>query len=318
MDRRIYERHDEVVALAERLIRKTSTRRSALAHRRRHGSRTIATSRWPKRILAALRRVSTRTPRGERRASPRSACADLDPHDERARLGRSRAVAPVRRVQGQRSRELQATPARSRAQRRAGRRVAGVLRLRGLGRGGQGRRDPPHHGALDARDYRVVPIAAPTDEEQAHHYLWRFWRQLPRAGQIVHLRPQLVRARAGRARRGLRRRGRVAPRLRRDQRLRGAARRARHGALQVLAAHRPGRAAAPLPGAREDALQEVQDHRRGLPQPREVGRLRRGGRRDGGAHQHRPLRPGTWSRPTTSASRGSRSCARSATRCAPA
>jgi AMP-polyphosphate phosphotransferase len=36
--------------------------------------------------------------------------------------------------------------------------------------------------ALDARLYRVVPIAAPTDEEAAHHYLWRFWRHLPRDG----------------------------------------------------------------------------------------------------------------------------------------
>ena len=39
--------------------------------------------------------------------------------------------------------------------------------------------------ALDARDYRVVPIGVPTDEELAHHYLWRFWRQLSRAGQIT-------------------------------------------------------------------------------------------------------------------------------------
>lgn len=35
---------------------------------------------------------------------------------------------------------------------------------------------------LDAAHYRVVPVAAPTEEERAHHYLWRFWRRLPRAG----------------------------------------------------------------------------------------------------------------------------------------
>jgi polyphosphate:AMP phosphotransferase len=38
---------------------------------------------------------------------------------------------------------------------------------------------------LDARDYRVVPIAAPTEDERAHHYLWRFWRHLPRRGRIT-------------------------------------------------------------------------------------------------------------------------------------
>lgn len=36
--------------------------------------------------------------------------------------------------------------------------------------------------AMDARLYRVISIAAPTDEERAHHYLWRFWRHVPRDG----------------------------------------------------------------------------------------------------------------------------------------
>jgi polyphosphate:AMP phosphotransferase len=39
--------------------------------------------------------------------------------------------------------------------------------------------------ALDSRSYRVVPMAAPTDEERAHHYLWRFWRHLSRAGRVT-------------------------------------------------------------------------------------------------------------------------------------
>ena len=39
--------------------------------------------------------------------------------------------------------------------------------------------------ALDPRLYRVVGIAAPTDEERAQHYLWRFWRHVPRDGRIT-------------------------------------------------------------------------------------------------------------------------------------
>ncbi|CCQ74975.1 polyphosphate:AMP phosphotransferase [Magnetospira sp. QH-2] len=39
--------------------------------------------------------------------------------------------------------------------------------------------------ALDARDWQVIPIAAPTEEEFAQHYLWRFWRHMPRAGRLV-------------------------------------------------------------------------------------------------------------------------------------
>jgi polyphosphate:AMP phosphotransferase len=36
--------------------------------------------------------------------------------------------------------------------------------------------------ALDARLYHTIPIAAPTDEERAQPYLWRFWRHVPRRG----------------------------------------------------------------------------------------------------------------------------------------
>ncbi|HYP77772.1 MAG TPA: polyphosphate:AMP phosphotransferase [Polyangiaceae bacterium] len=39
--------------------------------------------------------------------------------------------------------------------------------------------------SLDARQYRIIPIAAPTDEERDHHYLWRFFRHLPRRGRIT-------------------------------------------------------------------------------------------------------------------------------------
>ncbi len=39
--------------------------------------------------------------------------------------------------------------------------------------------------AMDARQYQVTPVAAPTDEEKAQPYLWRFWRHLPRHGHVA-------------------------------------------------------------------------------------------------------------------------------------
>jgi polyphosphate:AMP phosphotransferase len=39
--------------------------------------------------------------------------------------------------------------------------------------------------ALDARHYQVIPIAAPTEEERAQPYLWRFWRHLPLRGRVT-------------------------------------------------------------------------------------------------------------------------------------
>lgn len=39
--------------------------------------------------------------------------------------------------------------------------------------------------ALDARFYDTVSVAAPTEEERAQPYLWRFWRNLPRHGTLT-------------------------------------------------------------------------------------------------------------------------------------
>ena len=37
----------------------------------------------------------------------------------------------------------------------------------------------------DPRHFRVWPIAAPTREERARHFLWRFWKKLPGAGEVA-------------------------------------------------------------------------------------------------------------------------------------
>jgi len=39
--------------------------------------------------------------------------------------------------------------------------------------------------ALDARNFNIVPIAAPTEEERAQPYMWRFWRHVPKQGRMV-------------------------------------------------------------------------------------------------------------------------------------
>jgi polyphosphate:AMP phosphotransferase len=39
--------------------------------------------------------------------------------------------------------------------------------------------------ALDPRQYAIVPIAAPSQDERAQPYLWRFWRQIPARGKFT-------------------------------------------------------------------------------------------------------------------------------------
>jgi AMP-polyphosphate phosphotransferase len=63
--------------------------------------------------------------------------------------------------------------------------VSTVLVFEGCDAAGKGGAIRRVTAALDARDYRVIPIAAPTDEERAQHYLWRFWRHLGRAGGVT-------------------------------------------------------------------------------------------------------------------------------------
>ena len=38
---------------------------------------------------------------------------------------------------------------------------------------------------LDARLYRATSYGAPTEEERGYPYLWRFWKELPRAGRVM-------------------------------------------------------------------------------------------------------------------------------------
>ncbi len=40
-------------------------------------------------------------------------------------------------------------------------------------------------GALDPRGFEVHPIASPEPHEKARHYLWRFWKRVPKDGHIA-------------------------------------------------------------------------------------------------------------------------------------
>lgn len=64
-------------------------------------------------------------------------------------------------------------------------RIPAVICYEGWDAGGKGGNIRRLTQSLDPRGYEVVPIAAPTAEEKAHHYLWRFWRHVPKAGHIT-------------------------------------------------------------------------------------------------------------------------------------
>jgi polyphosphate kinase 2 (PPK2 family) len=60
-----------------------------------------------------------------------------------------------------------------------------VVVFEGMDAAGKGSTIRRLTAAWDARFYRVVPVAAPNENERAQPYLWRFWRYIPPHGKAV-------------------------------------------------------------------------------------------------------------------------------------
>ena len=65
------------------------------------------------------------------------------------------------------------------------RRIPVVLGFEGWDAGGKGGAIKRLTEKMDARGYVVNPTASPNDIEKAHHYLWRFWRAMPKDGHVA-------------------------------------------------------------------------------------------------------------------------------------
>lgn len=65
------------------------------------------------------------------------------------------------------------------------RRIPAAIVYQGWDAAGKGGNIKRLTRGLDPRGYEVVPVGAPTKVELAHHYLWRFWKNVPKAGHIT-------------------------------------------------------------------------------------------------------------------------------------
>ena len=65
------------------------------------------------------------------------------------------------------------------------RRIPVVIGFEGWDAGGKGGAIKRLTEKMDPRGYVVNPTAAPTEVEKAHHYLWRFWKAMPKDGHIA-------------------------------------------------------------------------------------------------------------------------------------
>ncbi len=191
-DWRHWEMYDQFIAAAERTLMKTSTGLASWkiveGYDERYRSVTVATA-IRDAIRFRLEETGTQLAGGNGETTVRPASPstpeignESPPVTILSRLDLSKTLAKddydasLKRYQAKLN-QLQRT-ARER-------KVSTLLVFEGWDAAGKGGGIRRITAALDARDYQVIQIAAPTDEEAAHNYLWRFWRHLPRAGHVT-------------------------------------------------------------------------------------------------------------------------------------
>jgi polyphosphate:AMP phosphotransferase len=178
-----YEKYDAYAKVSERVLRETSTGEAPwlVIDGADANYRALTAGRA---LLHALRTEprEKRRPNGDANGTPKSIVQTVDtsgilanlPFEER--LSKEKYEKKIPKVQA-RLGKLSRRPEMGEHG------VAIVFEgMDAAGKGGAIRRITQ---ALDARQYNVIPIAAPTEEERAQPYLWRFWRHVPRNGQWV-------------------------------------------------------------------------------------------------------------------------------------
>jgi polyphosphate:AMP phosphotransferase len=173
------EHYDRFYRISEDTLRRTSTAHAPwiVVEGSNPEFRAVTVGRT---LLEAMRKRLAR--RVERRV-PKSQAAPIVRAVDRLHLLQAMDLSPrlERKAYSRRMKDLQARLAlATRNPRFVRHHVVCVFEgMDAAGKGGAIRRITK---ALDARLYHTIPVAAPTDEERAQPYLWRFWRHVPRKG----------------------------------------------------------------------------------------------------------------------------------------
>jgi polyphosphate kinase 2 (PPK2 family) len=187
-----YERYDKFTKVSERALRRTDSGAAPWhvieATDRRYRELTAGTilldamqSKLKAVAEAAAANSAAMLPVAAKRAKGRKAAVSATERTEsvlgHVDLSQRLTNAEYERQLGQLQRKLAKLAWVAREKQRSM-----VMVFEGWDAAGKGSASRRVTQAMDPRLYRVVGFAAPTDEERAQHYLWRFWRHLPRAG----------------------------------------------------------------------------------------------------------------------------------------
>ena len=181
-DHLLVERRKEAIAVAERFLRATDSAEAPwhLVEATDHRYRDLAVATL---ILEAL---TARLAGGRPPETPPTPPVGLGPEVDGAATVLDKVDLTRSLDKGEYKDRLTDAQRRLNAAHRAARAegITTVLAFEGWDAAGKGGAIRRLTRALDAGHFRIAPIAAPTEEELAHHYLWRFWQRLPRAGAV--------------------------------------------------------------------------------------------------------------------------------------
>ena len=169
-----FKRYDEFIDVSEDALRETSTGEAPWE--------VIEGSDHEYRSLTAGRMLEERLARyleGKRPAAAASAPPPAPPLDGKSLLASFDYTRKLAKPGYEK--KLEKLQARlnglTRAKKMAERSL--IVAFEGMDAAGKGSTIRRLTQAMDARFYRVIPVAAPTEEERAQPYLWRFWRHIP-------------------------------------------------------------------------------------------------------------------------------------------
>ncbi len=182
VDRLLCKRYRKVIGLAEEAIAATNTKegtwRLVESHCERHRNVVVAETLL-QAVRARLNAAATPEPRGEPGLAESAATVKgsiLGAVDLSLKLDDAQYDRQMRKEQARLHRLA------SKARRRGRSAVVVFEGWDAAGKGGAIRRLAQ---SLNAQMYRIVSIAAPTEEDRAYPYLWRFWRHIPRDGRFT-------------------------------------------------------------------------------------------------------------------------------------
>ncbi len=172
-----FDHYDEFIDVSEDALRETATGEAPwdIIDGSDHEYRSLTAGRLLAGALAARLKGGRRalTPPPAAPAPPADGRTLLKSFDYERSLDRERYARRLAKLQGRLNLLTRSRKMRERSI---------VIVFEGMDAAGKGSTIRRITQAIDARFYRVIPIAAPTDEERSQPYLWRFWRQVPGHG----------------------------------------------------------------------------------------------------------------------------------------